>query len=113
MSSARAKLFINSTGDQIKIVPINEYDSHYLVLKLDEHLNVSVLMHSLPENEKYFKLVGTIETHSATFFNLLDQMGEFYAQMNTIDELTYVVDPENITTKHNFRVIKLGQLGVI
>lgn len=70
-------------------------------------------MHSLPENEKYFKPVGTIETHSATFFNLLDQMGEFYAQMNTIDELTYVVDPETITTKHNFRVIKLGQLGVI
>lgn len=94
-------------------MPINEYDSHYLVLKLDEHLSVSVLTHSLPENEKYFKPVGTIETHSATFFSLLDQMGEFYAQMNTIDELTYVVDPETITTKHNFRVIRLGQLDVI
>lgn len=37
-------------------------------------------------------------------------MAEFYAQMNTIDELTYVVDPEEITTKHNHRVIKLGMI---
>lgn len=104
-------MFINSTGDQIKIVPVNEYESHYLILKLDQNLNVSVLTHSLPENDKYFKPVGTIETHSATFFSLLDQMGEFYAQMNTIDELTYVVDPEFITTKHNYRVIKLGEIS--
>lgn len=93
--------------NQIKIVPIENYESHYLILKLDEHLNVSVLTYSLPDNDKYFKPFGTIQTYSATFFELLKQTEEFYANMNTIDELTCVVDPEEITTKHNHRVIKL------
>lgn len=106
--SERCKVYISPDCQQIKIVPADDYDAHHLTLQLDDKLNVSVLSHSLPENERYFKPVGTIETHSATFFSLLDQMGEFYAQMNTIDELTYVVDPEEITTKHNYRVIKLG-----
>lgn len=106
----RRKVFVNSTCDQIKIVPLRDSDSHYLILKLDEHLNVTILSHSLPENEKYFKSIGTIEMHSATFFSLYEQMDDFYAQMNTIDELTYVVDPEEVTTKHNYRVIKLGNI---
>lgn len=101
-------MFINSTCDQIKIIPVNDYDSHYLILRLDENLNVTVLTHSLPENEKYFKPINTIEMHSVTFFSLLEQMEKFYAQINAIDELTYVVDPEIVTTKHNHRVIKLG-----
>lgn len=107
---ARRKVFMNSACNQIKIVPVRDLDSHYLILKLDENLNVTVLSHSLPENDKYFKPIGTIETHSATFFSLYEQMDDFYSQMNTIDELTYVVDPEEITTKHNYRVIKLGKI---
>lgn len=106
--SDRCKVYISSDCQQIKIVPVEDYGAHHLTLKLDDKLNVSILAHSLPENEKYFKTAGTIDSYSATFFNLLDQMAEFYAQMNIIDELTYVVDPEEITTKHNHRVIKLG-----
>lgn len=53
---------------------------------------------------------GNIETYSAIFFSLLDQMEQFYIQMNSIDELTYVVEPVDISTKHNYRVIKLGNL---
>lgn len=83
---------------------------HYLILKLDEKLNTTVLSHSLPESNKYLKSFGTIETHSATFFSLLDQMEDFYAQINTIDELTYVIDPPEITTKDNYRLIRLGRL---
>lgn len=89
---------------------MHDYDSHYLILRLDDNLNVTVLAHSLPENDKYFKPINTIEMHSATFFSLLEQMEPFYAQINTIDELTCVVDPEIISTKHNHRVIKLGKV---
>lgn len=103
---------MNATCDQIKIIPVNDYDSHHLILQLDENLSVTVLAHSLPESEKFFKPINTIEMHSATFFNLLEQMENFYAQMNTIDELTYVVDPEVVTTKHNHRVIKLGECRI-
>lgn len=98
--SPRSRVFINSTCDQIKIIPVNDYDSHYLISRLDENLNVSVLEHSLPENERYFKQVGTIAKQSETFFWLLDQMENFYKQqINTIDELTYVVDPQSSSHK--------------
>lgn len=40
-------------------------------------------------------------------------MEQFYIQMNSIDELTYVVEPVDISTKHNYRVIKLGNLFVL
>lgn len=106
--SPRSKVFINNKCDEIKIVPVN-YDTHYLIIKLDEHLKPFVKEHSLPDNDKYFMLSGTIETFSAIFFSLLDQMDAFYIQMNTIDELTFVVDPVEITTKHNYRLIKLGK----
>lgn len=56
---------------------------------------------------------GNIETYSAIFFSLLDQMEQFYIQMNSIDELTYVVEPVDISTKHNYRVIKLGNFFVL
>lgn len=102
-------MFLSSLCDEIKIIPVHDYDSHYLILRLDENLTVSVLEHSLPESEKYFKPVGRIEMFSATFFHLLDQMERFYAQISIIDELTCVVDPEVITTKHNHRVIRLGK----
>ncbi|XP_031636274.1 E3 ubiquitin-protein ligase FANCL [Contarinia nasturtii] len=104
----RSKVFVSPDCQQIKIVPSKDYDfSHYLILQLENDLNVSILEHSLPDNEKYFKPLGTIETYSATFFSLLEQTVEFYRQMEIIDELCYVVDPEEITTKQNYRVIKL------
>lgn len=105
----RWKVFVSPDCQQIKIVPAKDYHSHYMILQLDDSLNVTILAHSLPENDKYFKPVGTIGSYSDAFFNLLQQTEEFYAQMNSIDELTYVVDPEEITTKHNYRVIKLGK----
>lgn len=85
------------------------YDSHFLTLQLDKYLSPAVLEHSLPDNDKYFMQSGNIETYSAIFFSLLDQMEQFYIQMNSIDELTYVVEPVDISTKHNYRVIKLGK----
>lgn len=107
--SPRSKVYINEQCDRIKITPTDSYESHYLILKLDEHLNPSVEDHSLPDNEKYFMVSGAIETYSGIFFRLLDEMEKFYDQMDTIDELTYVVDPVKISTKHNYRMIKLGK----
>lgn len=80
---------------------------------MDENLNATVLSHTLPVPDTVFKQFGTIEAYSGTFFSLLEQMEEFYCQINTIDELTYVVDPVDITTKHNHRIIKLGKIEII
>lgn len=109
--SPRSKVFLNSSCERVKIVSIND-DSHYLILDLDEYLTPTVLEHSLPDNEKYFMMSGTVDTYSAIFFDLLDKMEMFYIQMHTIDQLTYVVDPVEVSTKHNYRVIKLGKFIV-
>lgn len=70
---------------------------------------MSVTDHSLPDfNGKLFNFVGHLEAYAAKFYEYLDQMDEFYGHMNTVDELCFVVDPVEVTTKCNYRVIKLG-----
>lgn len=108
MCSKRSKIFINTKCDEIKIIPI-DFDLHFLILKLDDRQNASVLAHSLPDTEPYFKPIGTIETHSAIFYHQLQCMEKFYMQMDTIDQLTCVVDPPQVTTKHDYRIIRLGK----
>lgn len=79
-------------------------------MKIDDRLNATILEHSLPETDNYFKPHGTMETYVATFFNLLQRMEGFYEQMDTMDELTCVVDPMQPTTKHDYRIIRLGTI---
>lgn len=66
--------------------------------------------HSLPDiNGKLFNFCGNLESYAAKFFEYLDQMEEFYCHMNAMDELCFVVDPVEVSTKCNMRVIKLGK----
>lgn len=110
LSYSRGKTFLNTDCTQIKITPGDEYTAdHYLILTVGEDLNVSVSSHSLPDpNGRLFNFAGTIGTFAAKFFEYLDQIEEFYEHMSTIDELCFVVDPAEITTKCNSRIIKLG-----
>lgn len=101
-------MFINQQCDEVKIVPI-DFDTHYLVLKIDDRQNASVLTHSLPIGDEYFKPAGTLQMYAATFFELLQGLDEFYRQMDTVDQLTCVVDPLQISTKHDYRIIRLGK----
>lgn len=109
--SSRSKVFISNGCEEIKITPsIDNIVSHFIILKLDKNLTASVLSHSLPSIDKLFKPFGTIESFVTTFFSILEHLEQFYVEMNTIDELCYVVDPMEITTKCNYRIIKLGVL---
>lgn len=109
IDSERSKIYVNPKCDEIKIIP-TAYDAHYLIMKIDDRLNATILEHSLPETDNYFKPHGTMETYVATFFNLLQRMEGFYEQMDTMDELTCVVDPMQPTTKHDYRIIRLGTI---
>lgn len=102
---------MNADCSQIKIIPDETYGGdHFLIVSINEDLHVSVLDHSLPDlNGKLFNFIGNLESYASKFFEYLDQMDEFYGNMNTIDELCFVVDPVNVTTKCNYRVIKLGK----
>lgn len=106
--SKRSKVFINERCDEVKIVPV-DFDTHYLILKVDERKNASVLRHSLPLDNEHFKPMGTLQMYAAAFFELLHSLDEFYRQMDTVDQLTCVVDPQEISTKHDYRIIRLGK----
>ena len=66
--------------------------------------------HSLPELTKTMfehrqnNLIDII----TLFIEYLNQLDEFYINMNTIDELCYVVEPSIITTKSTYRIFKLS-----
>lgn len=93
----------------MKITPKYDGSKHYLILNLNKDGTLTLASHSLPNDDEHFKSVGTsIHSFSMRFFELLDEMEEFYGQMHTIDELCCVVDPMEISTKHNYRVIKLS-----
>lgn len=107
----RRKVLLSDDCKQIKIVPIDNSDEHYLILEVNDDLSVNVLEHSLPDAEnKLFPVCGNIESYTTIFFNYLEQMEDFYRQMNTIDQLCFIVDPVEITTKCNYRVLKIGNL---
>lgn len=108
---SRGKTYLNSDCSQIKITPDDSYgNDHFLILTIKEDLTVSVVDHSLPDiNGKLFNFCGNLESYAAKFFEYLDQMEEFYCHMNAMDELCFVVDPVEVSTKCNMRVIKLGK----
>lgn len=107
--SAQKKIYVDRGCNEIRIEPTNNVDSHFIVLKLDEDLIATVSSHSLPNIEKLFKPLGTVESFATIFFSYLEQMELFYSHLSTIDELCYVVDPIKIDTKCNFRLIKIGR----
>lgn len=108
--STEKHIYVDHGCNAIKIEPVNNVDSHFIVLKLDEDLIATVSSHSLPNIEKLFKPFGTVESYATMFFSYLEQMELFYGHMSTIDELCYVVDPVKIDTKCNYRLIKIGRI---
>lgn len=78
-------------------------------MDIKNDLNVTIVDHSLPDaTGKLFSFSGNIESYVTKFFEYLGQMEEFYCQLNAIDELCFVVDPIEVNTKSNSRIIKLG-----
>lgn len=103
-------MYLNVNCTQLKITPNDSYDNgHYLLLSIENDLRVTVIEHSLPDIvNKLFNYSGNLESYAAKFFEYLDQMAPFYCHMNVLDELCFVVDPIDVNTKCNSRIIKLG-----
>lgn len=105
---------ISITSDLTKILINNfkNYENHFIKLKLINNCALRVVEHSLPEIEltdSIFNTNNSIENHLATFFRYLEQFEEFYYNMIKIDELCFVVDPIEVTTKSTVRIFKLGK----
>lgn len=85
------------------------YDKHFLLLEINEDLDAIVVDHSLPELPAMFPTHGTIEKQLKTFCNYLEQMQDFYYNMNTFDRVCFALDV-NVSTKSLSRTIKIGKI---
>ncbi|KAJ6640314.1 E3 ubiquitin-protein ligase FANCL [Pseudolycoriella hygida] len=84
--------------------------THFLILSLTNNLEVGIFEHSLPEKQKWFtSSTGTLTSFFNEFTRTLDDLEEFYSNLNTIDELCYVLDPVEPSTKCNYRIFKVEQ----
>ncbi|XP_037028246.1 uncharacterized protein LOC119068667 isoform X2 [Bradysia coprophila] len=82
--------------------------THYLTLSITKDLDVIPLEHSLPDQHKWFQSTGTVTSYLNEFTKSLEELDEFYSNLNAIDELCFVVDPLQPSTKNNFRIFKIG-----
>lgn len=81
---------------------------HYLILSITSSLDVVKKEDSLPD-KLIWSSTGTITNYLNEFTRLLEQVEEFYSNINTIDELCFVVDPIQPSTKINYRIFKIGK----
>lgn len=94
---------------------ISGYEKHYLKIGISDKNRLFVLESSLPvDDRKFFDNINftsnTLTSFVSIFTTTLKELDDFYANMNTIDTLCYVVEPEHPTTKSNIRIIKYSKL---
>ncbi|XP_055679924.1 E3 ubiquitin-protein ligase FANCL [Lutzomyia longipalpis] len=103
---------VEATNDfsRIKVGLMSGNEQHFVEFGIVAGGQVKVLTHSLPSlpGEMFWK-IGSIESHMSRFRILLGQIGEFYTNLHTIDELCFVVGPGKITTKTTYRIIKFNE----
>ncbi|XP_058121419.1 uncharacterized protein LOC131263267 [Anopheles coustani] len=96
---------------RIEITGFDAANTHSLALQRTVEEQFKVINYTLPELAvtEIFKRQTTIHRHVQVFMDMLDQLEEFYNNLNTIDELCYVVLPMRIDTKTTYRVFKYNQ----
>lgn len=82
--------------------------THYLTLSITKDLDIVPLEHSLPDQHKWFQATGSVTNYFNEFTKCLEQLEEFYSNINAIDELCFVVEPIHPSTKSSHRVFKIG-----
>lgn len=106
------KLFISRDYQLLRISDFGEFENdHHIELRVEDNMEVTVTSHSLPDiidGSPILKTSGTIEGHFEMFLSYLRKLQSFYDNMNTIDEICFVVGPAKVTTKAVTRTLKIG-----
>lgn len=106
------KVFVSRDYKLLRIADFLEFENdHYFELRVNDNMEVTVISHSLPDiidGSPILKATGTIEGHFEAFLCYLRKLQSFYDNMNTIDEICFVVGPAKVTTKSVTRTLKIG-----
>ncbi|XP_053674128.1 E3 ubiquitin-protein ligase FANCL [Anopheles nili] len=86
-------------------------EKHKITLKRTIGHDYRVSQHTLPvlQVSEMFKRQTSLQRHIQTFLDTLEQLDEFYNNLNTIDELCYVILPAKIDTRTTYRIFKYDQ----
>uniref|UniRef100_A0A8D8I2P1 E3 ubiquitin-protein ligase FANCL n=1 Tax=Culex pipiens TaxID=7175 RepID=A0A8D8I2P1_CULPI len=106
------QVHINSSLSQLKLSRFKGDDQHFLELARAFETTFSVISHSLPDlgsSVELFMYPAAPEAHTTQFVRVLEQLEEFYSNLNTLDQLCYVVDPTEVDTRLTWRIIKFSQ----
>lgn len=110
---SRCKTVINKDLNVIKLTNFEGYEGHYLDLEISKTFEATVQRHSLPDKDSFgnnlFSISGGLENVVGQFRRLLEQFSDFYSHLHTIDELCTVVEPVLVSTKHNWRMIRITE----
>lgn len=111
------QIFCKKDYTEIKVGNIKT--DHHFKAKLTASSGLSLIESSLPEfrinmadedsNNSIFKSNTTLSSIFDAFLMVLENMQEFYKNLDTIDQLCDVVEPQTITTKTNWRLIKFQE----
>ncbi|XP_035785615.1 E3 ubiquitin-protein ligase FANCL-like [Anopheles albimanus] len=104
----RCDVAFNQDITHVEITALRQGKHHTLVLSRTAGQQFKIVRHSLPEPAvmESFQRQTTLGRQWQTFCDTLDQLEELYDNLNTIDELCYVVHPSHIDTKTTWRVFK-------
>lgn len=89
---------------------------HNIKIKLDFYSKYeplySVQGHSLPEekSKELFNSEKSLKLIHKKFINYVHDLEIFFDRCSKIDDICWVVDPQNPTTKHNWRRIVVGNI---
>lgn len=106
-------MFVSRDYKLLRISDFAEFENvHHIELRVDDNMEVTVTSHSLPDildGSPILKASGTIEGLFEAFLTFLRKLQSFYDNMNTIDEICFVVGPAKLTTKSVTRTLKIGE----
>uniref|UniRef100_A0A182PQ83 Ubiquitin-like domain-containing protein n=1 Tax=Anopheles epiroticus TaxID=199890 RepID=A0A182PQ83_9DIPT len=102
------EIAFNKNFTHVELSNFDHKGNHSLSLSRTGEELFKVAKHTLPELavSELFKRQTTLQRHVQVFLDLIDQLEEFYNNLNTIDELCYVILPASIDTKTVYRIFK-------
>lgn len=102
------KISTRSDYEEVLVSNIGATPEHFIQMKY-EHSSWKVLDHQLPVANAFDKATTNLVDSVRTYTMLLNNLEPFYTSLQMLDEICIVGEPEKITPKTNYRVVKFSQ----
>lgn len=102
------KISTRSDYEEVLVSNIAKMPEHYIQMKYEQS-SWNVVDHQLPVANAFDKATTNLVDSVQTYSMILENLEPFYTSLQMLDEICFVGEPENITPKTNYRVVKFSQ----